>query len=210
MVMPAWPVYMAMVEFFLGGLSNTHDLHIEVKLCPGKRVIEVERHIIALDAGDHGNGVALSGIHLHLHAYFKLLTVSTLKTAQGNKVHQLVIILSIGIGRGHNGLHLVALGLAMQLGLQARDQVADALNVGQWFAALRAVQHFAFYRAQGVMNVHHAVILNRHFNDFLMVPTPECRNAGRKVQVLSLSDQDCCGQLLMRVAQAAPSQPMGR
>jgi hypothetical protein len=53
------------------------------------------------------------------------------------------------------------------------------------------------------MNVHHAVILNRHCNDFLMVPTSECRNAACKVQVLSFSGQGCRGQPLSRAAQVA-------
>lgn len=164
MVVSAWTMHMTMVELFFGGWPHIHDLHIKMEFYPSKRVVEVEGHVIALNACHCGNGMALSRIHLHLHPNLKLFSTLALKTAQWHKVAHLIIILAICICRGYHGLDLITFRLAVKLCLQARDQIANTLYIGQRVTAFRAVKHLTFSISQGVVDIHHTMFLNRHYN----------------------------------------------
>ena len=157
--MPARPVHVAVRQLFLGRGANFGDLDVEVQVLPGERVVAVDRHHVALDLrhGHRADAVRRLGVELHPH----LEIADAFERAPRHALDQRLVVLAVGVGRGDFHAQLVAGGLAFELALQAGNQVAVAVQIGER-RALGGVELLAFVVSECVVDEDDRVLGNLH------------------------------------------------
>ena len=110
------------------------------------------------DGDDLHPGVALDA---EPHPGFQLF--GALEQVARDGLHQRFIPLTVGLVGRNRDLERLAGRFSFQRGLQARNNTAGALNVGERLAVLRAVQECALPVRQGIVNRHDFVFGDLHW-----------------------------------------------
>src|ERR1700688_4668010 len=141
---------MTVLEFFGCRVAHAHDLHVEMQGFVGERMIAVERHHVADDRSYREQPHTVVGPALKLQAVFDLSR--TLHRAFGDALDERGIVRAIPFRGGHGHCQGIAVLLALEGRLQAREQIAMSLNRGEWSASGRAVDDRSVIILEGVMN----------------------------------------------------------
>ena len=150
MVMTAFTVDVAVGHFFLGGVADSNDLHLEVQALTSQRVVAVDSHVVAVQIADGDDlHLAVRSGCVELHAHFQLINAFEHAAAQG--ADQFGGVFAVSIFRFYGDSQFVTDVLAFQSLLQARDDVTCTLQVDQRRAAGGAVDDLTSVVGQGIV-----------------------------------------------------------
>ncbi len=159
--MTAFTVNVAVGHFFLGGVADGHDFHLEVQTLASQRVVAVDSNVIAIQIADSDDlHLAVRRGSVELHAHFQL--VDTFEHAAAQGADQFGGVFTVGIFRFYGNGQLITNLFAFQSLFQARDNVTCALQVDQRRAAGGAVDDLTSVVGQGIVNGDSLVGGDRH------------------------------------------------
>src|SRR5471032_835197 len=161
MVVTTFAVHVAVGHFFLGSVTDSDDLHLEVQALASQRVVAVDGHVVAVQVAD-GNDLhlAVRSGSMKLHAHFQLVDAFEHAAAQG--ADQFGSVFAVGIFRFYGNGQFVTDLFAFQGLFQARDDVTCTLQVDQRRAAGRTVDDLTSVVGQGIVNGDSLIGGDRH------------------------------------------------
>ena len=169
-------VHVTVFFLFVAGFADFGDFHVEVQGFTGQRMVAVHGDFLAFHGGDGEDARAGLGLGLELHARLQL-AAGAFEGGRGNLLDQAFMALAVAFFRGHLHFQLVAGFLAHQRFLQARNDVAVAMQVVQRFLALTGgIDGLAGVVGQGVVKGHYLVVCDLHGCPFgVECMADECR-----------------------------------
>jgi len=137
----AGSVHVTVREFFLRRSANFDDLDFEIQMLACEWMIAVHSHRVTLDLRNRNGAIAIIGMSLKLHADFK--RGGGAESGTWHLLNQGIILLTVPVGGCDADFQFIARFLALQLALEARDQVAVTLQENECIAAGGTIDHFA-------------------------------------------------------------------
>ena len=159
-MMPAGSVHMAVLDFFGAGLADFDDLHGEMQGFACERMIAVDGYLVAFDLGDHDGDRALACLRLELHADSEV--GDAVEGATWNDLHEFVDVAAIPVFSGDIDVETVACHMSGHLALEAGNDIARTVQIGQRLAAFGTVDDLARIVGQGVVKGRNAALGNLH------------------------------------------------
>ncbi len=154
-------VHVAVVELFRGGFPNADDLDFEIQGFTGQRVVEVQHRGIVFDLGNHCiEHLPLVVAQLQGGADFHGNFGG--KLALGDFHEGVGVFLTIALGRRHGHALAFAYGHAINLFLEAGDDVAFPLDELDGAVALGGIHHFTVH-GEGVFQAYDIVVADDAF-----------------------------------------------
>lgn len=164
-VMSAGSVNVAMVGFFLARAAHAENGYRKMQALAGKGVIGVDDDITGIEAGDGDDlRVPARGLGLEAHAFAQFHVGR--KLVPGNTLDLSQITLSIGIGGLYDDSETLPGLPAFQRPLQARDDVAGAVEVTE-AAIMGFIDDLPVISGQRVIEDCDAIAGNFHGYRFL-------------------------------------------
>jgi hypothetical protein len=195
-VVAAFTVDVAMRKFFVGRFAHVGDLDREVQGLARERVVAIDGHVVALDLRDGDVDRPLVIATLELHA--RLQVFDALERGLRHDLDKLRVAHAVTLFRHHVDLELIAGLLAFQRLLEARDDMALAVDVSQRLATVGAVDDVALVVGQRVVEGNDVAIADLH--EFLAMGggneggnrpvAPKARGRAGRVQIDRLAA--CC------------------
>src|SRR6185437_16859277 len=134
---------------------------LEVEMFARERMIAVERYHVTRHPR-HGQRLrARLGLRVKVHAGAHILDAA--QRAARHALYQALVVLPVAFRGTDPDADLVAGVAARQLPLQARHDVAVAMEISEGLAGSRAVDDLARVVLQGVVNRHDAVLGDGHW-----------------------------------------------
>ena len=94
-MVPAGTVHVPVRQFLGGRGTHLADLHLEVQVLTGERMIAVQRHQVAGELRDRDYAHALCGLRLQLHADAHV--ADALERAPWHALHQCLIVRAVAL-----------------------------------------------------------------------------------------------------------------
>lgn len=192
-------VNMAVRQLFLAGCAYIGYFDRKVQGLAGEWMVAVDEYLAVLDLGDGDVDLALRTTALELHAGLDVF--DALERFARHFLHQLGVMHAITFLGRHVSLELVADGSAFHLLLQARNDLATAMQISQRIATFGAVDDLPLIVGQGVMEGGNGILGNLH-ND-LVAGFMTAGQPGKKRQDYqkrpNASLQESAGMAILRV-----------
>ena len=154
-------VNVAMGQLFFAGFAHFGNFHIEVQGRARQRMVAIHGDVVAFNFSDGEQTRACIGLCLELHARQHFF--HAFKGVARHGLDQAVMTFAVAFSRFHFDIQLVARLLAGEGIFQAGDDVAMAVQVGQWFVALAGrVQGGTRVIGQGVVDCHYGIVCDLH------------------------------------------------
>lgn len=153
-------MYMAMAQFFVGGIANINNLDVVMQGCAGKRVIAVDGDLLAFDLGD-GNyhDVTFLVLCLELHAGFDV--VIGVEHGAVHHLGQVGIVFPVGLCWLYYQVQLVTLAASGERIFHAGNDVAGTVQVAE-AAVLGFINQRALVVFQHIIDGNNFVVLDSH------------------------------------------------
>ena len=159
-VVAARAMHVAVLQFFCRRLAYFRDFHFEVQRLAGQRVVAVHGDHVAGDVSDHYLTMAVFGFGVEAHALLHL--GNALKSTAWHLLDKALLVDAVAVFWGNRDLQLLAGGLAFEFALEARDEIAVAVQVSERFGCAGLVQHRTACIAQRVDEGNDNVMRNLH------------------------------------------------
>jgi len=127
-------VHVTVLELLGGGFADIDDLHIEMKSLAGKRVVRIERDILALDLDHRDDLYAVFAVRLELHAWRDLDVLAEVLFL--NLEHKGFVPIAVGVFRSDAARDRVAGILAFELFFETRDDILIPMEIHERLAPL--------------------------------------------------------------------------
>src|SRR5690348_2116104 len=158
-MMPARAVDVAVLEFFGGGVADVYHFDIEVQRLAGQGVVAVHSYVVALHVNDTDHVRAPVGFGAELHAGGD---VDVAEAVARHVLDERLISNAVPVLRGDADVEGFAGRLAFESALEAGDDAADAVEIGERGLTFGGIQHGAAGVGQGVINRDDFLVSNLH------------------------------------------------
>lgn len=151
---------MAMRELIFRRGAHAFDRHVEIELLTRERMVAVDRDHVAGDVRDGDRARALIRLGLELHADVDI--ANALEGTTRNLLHERLVVLAVPFRGRELDAHRIARRFAFERALEARDQVAVAMQIRERFAACGTVDRLALIVGERVVDENDCVLRNLH------------------------------------------------
>lgn len=160
-VVAAGAVDVAVGEFFLGGFADVFDGDVEGERDAGEGVVGVDGDGVAIDLGDGDDGHgALWGLGAELHA--GLDVGYALEGGARDGLDEGFVAFAVGVFGGDGDFELVAGGFSFEGFFEAGDEVAGAVEVGEWLLADGGIDDVSIGAGEGVIDGDDGILGDLH------------------------------------------------
>ena len=130
-------------------------------------MVAIDRYGIAFYLGDGDHQRAFLSLRLKLHA--GLDVIDTLKGIARNFLNQCRLDFAVTFVRCDGDLKLITATVTLKLLLEARNDLARTVQLGQWLPTFVTVQHLSRIIGQFIVERDHGVLGNLHLETFAFV-----------------------------------------
>ena len=150
----------AVGQLFQAGITHVGHIDGEMQGLAGQRMVAVHHHFVTVDLGNGDRHRTLRGLCLEFHADFQ--RVYTLEGFARHHLDHHRIGHAIAFFGRDDDIEGIALLLAGHLFFKARHDIAGAVQVAQWRAAVGAVDDLAGGVGKGVVEGRDGALADLH------------------------------------------------